>query len=198
MSIRHGKCVFPVQLPVGLRDEDRRARQRGEHGEPGVAVRPDNGVHGLPEHIKRDAQRDIKEIFAGMAESLGVDGAAENADDGRGKRQIQRRQHHAAAHRHHHRVAHAALGGARLLPAKADAHIGAAAVTDHHRDGQRHHRERKHHRVGRVAVGAKVAGIRNENLVHDVVQSAHQQRHDAGHRILFHQLADALGTQKLI
>ena len=133
-----------------------------------------------------------------MAEGLGVDGAAKDADDVRGKRQIQRRQHHAAAHRQHHRVAYAAFGGAHLLPAKADAHVGAAAVTDHHRDGQRHHRERKHHRVGRVAVGAKVAGVRNEDLVHNVVQSAHQQRHDAGHRILFHQLADTLRPQKLI
>ena len=39
----------------------------------------------------------------------------------------------------HHRVAHALLCAVHLVLPKADADEGTAAVTDHDRDGQRHH-----------------------------------------------------------
>ena len=39
------------------------ACQGGDHGKSGIAVGADDGVHGLPEHIKGNAQGDIEEIF---------------------------------------------------------------------------------------------------------------------------------------
>ena len=56
----------------------------------------------------------------------------------------------------------------------------------------------KYHGVGRVAIGAQIAGVGNENLIDDVVQRAHQQRDDAGNGVLPHELADTLRPQKLI
>ena len=82
--------------------------------------------------------------------------------------------------------AKALFGGAGFPSAQADADEGATAVADHHRHGQGYHRQRKDHGVGRVAVGAQVTGVGDENLVHDVIKRPHQQRNDAGNGILFH------------
>ena len=84
-----------------------------------------------------------------------------------------------------------------VLP-EADADEGAATVTNHHGDGQSHHRQGEHNGVGGVAVGAQIAGVCNKDLVHDVVQRTHQQRNNARDRILLHQLADAFRAEKLI
>ena len=44
--------------------------QSGHHGKLWVPVGPDDGVHGLAEHIKGDAQGDIEEVFLAVAEGL--------------------------------------------------------------------------------------------------------------------------------
>lgn len=80
----------------------------------------------------------------------------------------------------HHR--HGDLGILLLTEHRAQGHAdkGAAAVPHHHGDGQGHHRQGKHHRVGGVAVGPQIVGVGNEDLVHDVVQCPHQQGDHAG------------------
>jgi hypothetical protein len=114
------------------------------------------------------------------------------------KNQIERRQHNAADQTHHYRVADAPLRLGDFVLPEADADEGAATVTNHHGDGQSHHRQGEHNGVGGVAVGAQIAGVCNKDLVHDVVQRTHQQRNNARDRILLHQLADALRAKELI
>ena len=96
------------------------------------------------------------------------------------------------------RIADAPLCLGNFVLPKADADERAAAVTDHHRNGQCHHRQGKYNGVGGVAVGAQIAGVCNKDLVYDVVQRTHQQRNDARDRVFLHQLADALRAEKLI
>ena len=114
------------------------------------------------------------------------------------KDQIESRQHNAADQTHDHRIADAPLCLGDLVLPKADADEGAAAVTDHHGNRQRHHRKREHNGVGSVAVGAQIAGVCNKDLVHDVIQRADQQRNNARDRIFLHQLADAFCAKELI
>ena len=129
---------------------------------------------------------------------LGVHRSAEQGKNGVRKNQIEDGQHNATDQTHDHCVAYAALCLGDFVLSKADADEGAAAVTDHHGNGQRHHRHGEHNRVGGVAVGAQIAGVGNKDLVHDVVQRTHQQRNNARDRILLHQLADAFRAKKLI
>ena len=133
-----------------------------------------------------------------MVVGLGVHRSAEHGENVVCKDQMERGQHNAAGQTHDHRIADAPLCLGDLVLSKADADEGAAAVTDHHGNGQRHHRQGEHHRVGGVAVGAQIAGVGNKDLVHDVVQRTHQQRNNARDRILLHQLADAFRAKKLI
>ena len=175
-----------------------RTRKGGDHGKPWVAIRADDGVHGLPEHIKGHAQRDIEEIFLGVVVGFGVDRSAEHGENVVRKNQIERRQHNAADQTHHHRIADAPPCLGNFVLSKADADKSAAAVTDHHGNSQCHNRKREHNGVGGVAVRAKIAGVCNKDLVHDVIQCADQKRNNARDRILLHQLADALRAEKLI
>ena len=75
----------------------------------GVAIRADDGVHGLPEHIKGHAQRDIEEIFLGVVVGFGVHRSAEHGQNGVRKNQIERGQHNAADQTQHHCIADAPL-----------------------------------------------------------------------------------------
>ena len=179
-------------------DVQRRTRKGGHHGKPRIAVGTDDGIHGLPKHIKRHTQRDIKEILLGVVVGLGVHRSAEHGKNGVRKNQIERGQHNAADQTHDHCVADAPLCLGNLVLPKADADEGAVAITDHHGNGQRHHRQGENDRIGGVAVGAQIAGVCNKDLVHDVVQRTHQQRNNARDRILLHQLADALRAKELI
>jgi len=114
-----------------------------------------------------------------------------------GKQQVQRRQHQTAACRQHHGVAHGSAG--ILLPALAqrEADEGAAAVTDHDGDGQRHHSQGKDHRISGISVGTQIAGVGDEDLIHDVVERPYQQGDDAGEGVAAHEPPDGLGLQKL-
>lgn len=120
-------------------------------------------------------QRDVEEILLRIAEGLGIDGAAEHGQDLIGKQQVQRRQHQTAACRQHHGVAHGSAGILSLALAQRDTDEGAAAVTDHDGDGQRHHSQGKDHRISGISVGTQIAGVGDEDLIHDVVERPHQQ-----------------------
>ena len=170
----------------------------GGHGEFRAAVRPNHRVHGLAEHIKRNAQRNIKEILLGVPKRLLVDPSAEEGQDPILKNQVNCRQDQAQHHAQHHCAADALMGVFVALGPQTDADIGAAAVPDHNRNGQRHHRQREHHRVGSVAERTKVAGVGNEDLIHDVVQGSHQQGDHAGNRVLPHQRPQLFLNQKSV
>ena len=201
----HGSHCRTHHAPAEAENEDgvqndvqHRTRKGGDHGKPGVAIRADDGVHGLPEHIKGDAQRDIEEIFLRVVIGLGVHRSAEHSQNGVRKNQIERSQHNAADQTHHHRIADAPPCLGNFVLSKADTDKSAAAVTDHHGNGQCHHRKREHDGVGGIAVGAQIAGVCNKDLVHDIIQRTHQQRNNARDRIFLHQLADALRAEELI
>ena len=174
---------------------DRRARQRGDHGEAGAAVGADDRVQALAEHIERYAQRDPEEVLFGQAEGLFIDRAAEQGQQRIPEQQIAGGQHKAGGHTAQHGAADASAGVLRLLTAQTKADEGAAAVADHHGHGQRDHRQGKHHRIGGVAVGAEVAGIGDENLVDDIIQRRHQQRDHAGESVFPHQFGNGGGFQ---
>ena len=168
------------------------------HGELRTAVRADDGIQRLTEHVEGHADGDPGEVFLRLNEGLLVDAAAEHGQDAALEDQIDGGEHRAADDADDHGVADAAVRVVLAVCAQADADEGAAAVADHHRDGQCHHGQREHHGVGCVAVGAKVARVCNEDLVDDVVERSHQQRNDAGNRIPAHQHADGLGLQKAV
>ena len=200
----HGGHRCPHHAPAADEEEDGIQKdvhhcsgQRGNHGKAGSAVGPDDGVHGLPEHIEGDAQRDVEEILLRIAEGLGIDGAAEHGQDLIGKQQVQRRQNQTAAHRQYHCVAHGPAGILSPALAQRDTDEGAAAVTDHDGDGQRHHSQGKDHRISGVSVGAQIAGVGDEDLIHDVVERPYQQGDDAGEGVAAHEPPDGLGLQKL-
>ena len=157
-------------------DVQHRTRKSGHHGKPGAAVRADDGVHSLPEHIERHAQRDIKEILLGVVVGLGVDRSAEHGKNGVRKHQIERGQHNAADQTQHHRIADAPLCLGDFVLPKADADEGAAAITDHHAIASATTVRGENDRIGGVAIRAEIAGVGNKDLVHDVVQRTHQQR----------------------
>ena len=73
---------FETEDENGVEDDvDDGACERRDHGELGIAVGADDGVHGLPEHIKRDAQRDIEEILLRVVEGFRIDRAAEHSNN---------------------------------------------------------------------------------------------------------------------
>ena len=191
--------------PAEQEDENRvqdqihhRARKRCRHGKFRAAIRADDRVHRLPEHVKRDADGNISEILPGMAERLIVHLSAKGREDRLLKDEIQRGQHKAAPDRKHNCVADAPVRLFRLLCAKGKAHERAAAIPDHHGDGKRHHGQREHHGVCRVAVRAKVACVGDKHLIHNVVKCRHQQRNDAWHSVFAHQRADGFRFKKRI
>ena len=167
--------------PFAQKDKDRVENdidsgpcQGGEHGKFRTAVCPDHGIHGLPEHVKRDAQRDIKEVLPGASEGFFIDRTAEHGNDAVRKNQIYSCQNKAGCENQHNGVAHALLCPFPFVPAQRHTDKGTAAVADHDGNGQRHDREGKHDRIGGVAIGAQIAGVGDKDLVDDVVQRAYQ------------------------
>lgn len=94
--------------------------------------------------------------------------------------------------------AYTAAGPLAVTAAQGHADKGAAAVPHHHGDGQGHHRQGEHHRVGGVAVGPQIVGVGNEDLVHDVVQCPHQQGDHAGNGVAAHEPPHMLRSQKIV
>ena len=88
---------FEYKDKNGVEDDvDDGARQRGDHGELGIAVGADDGVHGLPKHIEWDAHGDVEEVFLRVVEGLLIHRAAEHGDDGVCENEVYRRQDKAA------------------------------------------------------------------------------------------------------
>lgn len=166
--------------------------ERRRHRELWISVRPDDGIHGLTEHVKRNAQGDVEKIFLRVMKGLLIDRAAEHGDDLRLKDQIDRGQNKTADNTHNDGVAHALFCCFFFLFAKADADKRAASVADHNGDRQRYDGERKYDHVGGISVRAEIAGVGNKDLVNDIIERADQKRDDARDRVLPHQVPDAL------
>ena len=107
-----------------------------------------------------------------MKEGLLVDRAAEHGDDLVSENQIDSGEDQAGRHAEKDRIADTSARLLSLLPPKTDRDERAAAVSHHDRDGERHDRQREHDRIGRVAVGAQIAGVRDKDLVDDVIKRA--------------------------
>ena len=107
-----------------------------------------------------------------MAEGLLVDRAAEHGDDLVSEDQIDSGEDQAGRYAEEDRIADTSARLLSLLPPKTDRDERAAAVSHHDRDGERHDRQREHDRIGRVAVGAQIAGVRDKDLVDDVIKRA--------------------------
>ena len=170
--------------------------QRGEHGKARTAIGADHRVHGLSEHIKRDAERDPEEIFLRKAERLVIHPSAENSQKRIAQQQVDRHQDKARGHGQHNGISRAARGVLRPPLPETQADEGAAAVADHDGDGQRDDRHREGDGIGRIAERAEVGSIGDEDLIDNVIQRADQQRYDARHRITTHELSDRCFRQK--
>lgn len=71
----------------------------------GLPVTADNWVHGLAEHIKRDAQCDIEEILLCEHMGFGIDRAAEKCKDRLAEDQVNSGQDNTAGNTENDRVA---------------------------------------------------------------------------------------------
>ena len=173
-----------------------RAGHCGRHRKAGASVRTDNGVHRLSEHIERDAERNPEKVFPRMGEGLLVDASAEERQNRVHEQQVQRRQNDACNQTERDGVAYGSMRLVCPTLAEFDADVSAGAVANHDRHGQRDDRQRKHDRIGGVAVGAEIVRVGNENLVYDIVQRGDQQRDDTGNGVFPHELSYRLRFQK--
>ena len=85
-----------------------------------------------------------------------------------------------------------------LSSSQAQAHKRTAAIANQNSDGERNHCQRENHCICRIPIRPQTIGIGNENLIHNIVQSGHQQGNNTGDRIFAHQLSDRLPLQKCI
>lgn len=129
---------------------------------------------------------------------LFVDRSAEQGEDRFTKNQIDSSQYETEHNAENNSIANRLMCILAGIAPQCNAHKGTAAIANKYGDSKRHHRKREHDRVGGVAVGAQIAGVCNKDLVHDVIQRAHQQRNNARDRVFLHQLADALRAEELI
>ena len=195
----------PHHAPLENEDEDRiknnieyRARQGGCHGKAGTSVRTDDRIQRLPEHVERDAQRNVKEILFGMFKSFCIYSPAEHGDDLVAEKQVKQRQDQTADDDHQDRITDTPFRPLRLFHTQAQTHKGTASVPDHDCDRQSDHCEWEDHRVGCVSVRSQISGIGNKDLVYDVIEGPDQQGYDAGDRVLSHQSAYRLLSKKMI
>ncbi len=179
-------------------DVHHRPRQGGGHGEFGAAVRADDGVHGLAEHIEGQAHGDPEEIALGLLEGLVIDPATKGREDAVGKDQVDCCHNQTENYAQHHSAADRFVRLFLFPRAQTDRHKCARAVADHYGNRQSNNCQREYNRVGSVAVTAQVRGVGDEDLIDDVIQSRHQQADDAGNGVLHHQLADRFLFQKVV
>lgn len=177
---------------------DASADQVGDHGKARIAVRADDRIHRLPEHVERNAERDPKEVFLRQAEGLCIDLTAERREDRLGKGEISRRQNKADRHADRDGTADAPRRAVGILLTERDADKRAAAVADHDRDAERDHRQREYNGICSVAVRPEIGCVGDEDLINDVVERADQQRNNAGDGISAHQLADLLCSEGIL
>ncbi len=168
------------------------------HGELGASVRADDGVHGLAEHIERDAQADVEEILLGEGIGLRVDLGTKHGQNLFREAKVSCHQDQAGKDAQQDGVANAFVGLFRVLLPQADADKGAGTVTDHDSDAQSQHRQGENHRGGGVAIGAQEGCVGDEDLVNDIVQGTYDQRNNTGNGIPAHQRSHLLGYEKCV
>ena len=76
---------------------------------------------------------------------------------------------------HYDGVAHTFLCGVRFVFAEANTDKGTATITNHYCDCQRHDSKRENDGICGITIRAKIAGVGNEYLVNDVIQSTNQK-----------------------
>ena len=84
--------------------------KRGYHRKTGASVCPYNRVQCLTEHIKRNAERNIKEVFLGMLKGLFIDRSAEERNNLLAENQINGTEQQAADKYHNNGIANAFRG----------------------------------------------------------------------------------------
>lgn len=110
--------------------------------------------------------------------------------------QIKGRQPQAGCNTQQDCAANTLMGGLFVSRPQADTDEGTAAVTDHHRNRQRHHCQRKNHRIGGVSIGTQIVRVGDKDLIHDVIERCHQQGDHTGNGIFSHQFAQPFRFQK--
>ena len=123
-------------------DVDCGAGKGGCHSELGAAVRADDGIHGLSEHIERNTQRNPEEIRLCLSKGLRIDPAAEGGEDGLLENQVYDGQNQAADHAQHHGVSNTPVGVFLIAGTQADTDKGTATVADHDGHGQSYYGQR--------------------------------------------------------
>ena len=103
-----------------------------------------------------------------------INRSAEQDQNRFAEHEVDCRQHKAADHAEHDGIADRPVRVLAGVSSQGDAHKRAAAVADEHGDAERHHCQRKHDGVCRIAVGAEVAGVCNKNLVNNVIERTYQ------------------------
>ena len=129
---------------------------------------------------------------------FGIDGPAEHCNDLIAENQINRAQHQTADNGHYNGVSDTLFGGIRLFSSETQADKSTAAVTDHHCNSQCDDCQGKHNGICGVPIRTKVSGIRDEDLVNDIVESPDKKGNNTGNRIFSHQLADMPFPKEMI
>ena len=99
-TTRSQASVQDVNADRVKEDIQHRPQHQGRHGKARTAVEADDGIHGLAEHVKRDAQRNPEKILLGEPEGLIVDPGSKSGQNWLLKGQINRHERKAD---HNHR-----------------------------------------------------------------------------------------------
>ena len=172
------------------------ANNRGDHRKARTAIRTDDRIDRLSEHIKRNAKRDPEKVFLCISEGSVIDPPAKQCQDRVHENQVNRGEHNTADDAEQHRIANAFVRVFFPVRAKAKADKSTAAIADHDGHGKRQHGQRENNRIGSVAVGAQIVCIGDKDLIHDIIQRSDQQRNHTRDCIPAHQPADFLCFQK--
>lgn len=142
------------------------ANQRGNHSKSRIPIRPDDRVHCLPEHIKRNPQRDIEEIFLQISKCARIDRTAKHCNNRVSKNKIDCGQNEAVCYRENYSVPHIALCFEHFFSAQTDAYECTASIAHKNCDCQSHYNQWECHCISSIAIGTKVVCVCNEDLLY--------------------------------
>lgn len=115
------------------------SRHCGNHSKSRASVRTDDRVHGLAEHIKRNAKGNIEKVFLRIIEGFLVDTAAEHGQNRVHENKVDHSKNNTDQNTEQDRISDTLMGLLFFIPPEAEAHKGTAAVSDQHRQRQCHH-----------------------------------------------------------
>ncbi len=152
----------------------------------------------MPEHIEREPDGDIKEIFFRQVERFRIDPPAEDGDQGVVKDEVQHRQKTPCPDGQQDSVPDGMSRFLFLPVPQQTADHGTASVTEADRDAERDHGQREHDGICRVAVGAEVACIGDKDLIDNVIQCPDQKGDDAGDGVFPHEPPHPFGGEEIL